>query len=81
VHLGAVLVGTDVLDNMGASNGLAPAAQGFPLPLGPGSYAFWLQQANATPTSYTLDLVLTPEPASGGLLAAGLAILAARRRR
>jgi hypothetical protein len=81
VHLGPALVGTDILDNMAASNGLSPPAQGFSLPLGPGSYAFWLQQANATPTSYSLDLVIAPEPASAGLVAAGLASLAARRRR
>ncbi len=81
LHFGPVQVGTDVLDEMGASNGSSPAAQGFALPLGPGDYAFWLQQGSPTPTSYSFDIVVVPEPSTGALFTLGLVALALVRRR
>lgn len=80
-HIGAAQIGTDILDDMGASNLLSPPAMGFTPPLGPCDYSFWLQQANATPTSYRLDVVIVPEPSVAALLSFGLAALAIARRR
>lgn len=81
MHPGPSHVGTDVLDNMAGSNLLFPAAQGFSVPLGPGSYAFWVQQTNPTPSSYTWDVVVVPEPTTVALLGFGLGALALARRR
>jgi hypothetical protein len=81
VHPGAAHVGTDLLDNLAASNGAIPPAQGFSVPLGPGSYVFWMQQTSASPTPYTWDVVVVPEPSVAVLLAAGLGALAFSRRR
>jgi hypothetical protein len=80
-HFGAPHVGTDLLDDMATSNLLIPAAQGFSVPLAPGSYVFWVQQANPSPSSYTWDVVVVPEPSVAVLLGAGLAALALSRRR
>src|SRR5579884_1151664 len=42
-HYSAADVGTDILDNMSvAANG----SSGFSIPLGPGTYAFWVQEAS-----------------------------------
>ena len=81
VHPGPALVGTDLLDNLAASNLAVPPAQGFSVPLGPGSYVFWMQQTSAVPTPYTWDVVVVPEPSVAALLAAGLGALALARRR
>jgi hypothetical protein len=80
VHPGPALVGTDLLDNMAASNLLTPPAQGFSVPLGPGDYVFWMQQTSPTPTSYTWDVIVVPEPTVASLLALGLGALAFVRR-
>lgn len=80
VHTGPQ-VGTDILDDLGASNLLAPPAQGFVPPLGPGDYSFWMQQTSAIVTSYTFDVVVVPEPSAAPLLGLGLAALALIRRR
>lgn len=79
-HLDTTFVGTDILDDLGASNGQVPPAHGFSPPLGPGPYSFWLQQLN-TSTSYSYEVVLVPEPASAAFLVLGLASLAVARRR
>ena len=80
-HFGSAQVGTDVLDDMATSNLLVPPAQGFSVPLAAGSYVFWVQQLNPTPSSYTWDVVVVPEPSVALLLGAGLAALAYARRR
>lgn len=79
-HVGYAQLGTDVLDDMAASNLSDPPAMGFTTPLPAGDYSFWLQQLNATPTSYRFDLVIVPEPAAAPLLAFGLVALAILRR-
>jgi hypothetical protein len=81
LHPGPSHVGSDVLDNMAASNLLLPPAQGFSVPLGPGAYVFWVQQTSPTPSSYTWDVVVVPEPTAAALLGAGLGALALVRRR
>lgn len=80
-HFGSAHVGTDLLDDMAISNLAVPAAQGFSVPLAPGSYVFWVQQANPTPSSYSWNVVVVPEPSVAMLLGAGLAALAHARRR
>jgi len=77
VHTAQSQVGSDILDDMGHGGG----AIGFTPPLGPGDYSFWMQQAGAVTTSYELELVVVPEPASAALLAVGLGALALARRR
>ncbi|MEO0586304.1 MAG: PEP-CTERM sorting domain-containing protein [Planctomycetota bacterium] len=49
--------------------------------IGPGTYTFVIQQTGSETSNYALDFVVVPEPASIALLAAGLGLGAARRRR
>jgi hypothetical protein len=77
VHIGAHLLGTDILDDLGTG----PGAIGFLPPLGPGTYSFWVQQTGGTLTSYGLDIVTVPEPTAAALLALGLLGLAFAGRR
>lgn len=81
-HYGAGDVGTDILDNMGfASNG----STGFTPPLGPGSYAFWVQEASPGTATYAFDFVVAqaPEPSTWMMMMAGFGLIsiALRRRR
>jgi MYXO-CTERM domain-containing protein len=82
LHFGDATVGSDILDNLAASNTSVPPAMGFTAPLGAGPYTFWVQQTGAA-ASYSLEFMLTPvpEPATWGLWLAGLAGVAAVRRR
>jgi hypothetical protein len=74
---GAGNVGADLLPQIGAG----PGSQGFIPPLGAGDYTFWLQQTGGSPTTYSMDFVVTPEPTAVGLLALTAAGLLYRRRR
>lgn len=67
---GAGNVGTDILDDLGAS---APAI-GFTPPLPAGDYTFWMQQTGSNAATFRFDFEVTPEPATLALLgiAAGL---------
>jgi len=57
-------------------------ASGFNIPLGPGTYSFWLQDTTAGTFNYSFSLVLSvPEPAAGVLVIAGLLMFYAFRRR
>jgi uncharacterized protein (TIGR03118 family) len=80
-HYAASDIGADILPRIGTGFG----ASGFSGPLGPGSYAFWIQDFNGGVSSYALDLTVAavPEPAAAPGLLCGLAALAglARRRR
>ncbi len=84
VHYESGQIGTDLLDDMGASGG---GATGFVPPLGPGTYSVWVQDTNVGEFTYGFDFVLegvaVPD-GGGGLTVIALASLAAaslRRRR
>jgi len=64
----------------------ALGSSGFTPPLGPGNYAFWLQDTSPGTFAYTFNIVLQPipqipEPATLGLTLVGLALLPLLRRR
>ncbi len=76
-HLfGPADIGQDILDNMGQSNSLFVAAQGFTPPLGAGQYTFWVQETVNT-INYGFDLQVVPEPESLMLLMIGLTAMLA----
>ncbi|MCR9093991.1 MAG: PEP-CTERM sorting domain-containing protein [bacterium] len=77
-HLDAIDAGTDVLLNLA---GAPLGGTGFTAPLGPGDYAFLIQQTSGQIIAYTFDFVVIPEPGTALLLGLGLAGLSARRRR
>ena len=76
VHMGAFLVGTDILDDIGHGSG----AIGFTPPLPAGDYSFWIQQTGDEQVDYSLQFNVSgaaiPLPAAlyffgSGLLALG----------
>ena len=87
VHYNSTHIGTDVLDDMSVSNLATPGgASGFSTPLGPGTYAVWLQEISpggAVP--YALDFAVgqVPEPSTWAMMLAGFGLLglAFRRKR
>jgi len=79
-HYDASLIGMDLLPLMAVPD---TGSSGFSIPLGPGSYSFWIQDFSPGVAPYGFDAQLSavPEPSTyawaGGLL---LLALAARRR-
>lgn len=71
-HYGPVEIGTDILDDIGAGAG----AIGFKAPLGPGQYAFWIQETAVASVSYAFSFnksqVSAPEGGPGLLAGAGV---------
>lgn len=72
-------IGVDILQQMGAS----PGAVGFSGALPAGTYTVWVQETGTGVANYGFDFSVTavPEPASVLLMLAGVAGLAALRRR
>jgi hypothetical protein len=74
-HFNSSMIGTDVLDDIGAGAG----SQGFTGPLGPGDYSFWIQENSTPVVHYQFSLMLStgvpalPAP-FGVLLFAGLGL-------
>lgn len=73
-------IGNNILPRLAASGGSTPPAIGFS-GLGPGTYTLWVQETGTGSFNYAMDVVITPEPATWGLMAAAFAGLAAIRRR
>jgi hypothetical protein len=75
-HYGPTATDINILPSIGSP---APGAIGFAPPLGPGNYAFWIQETGTGtfPVQYGFKIVLAriPEPAAGLLMFAGLAAL------
>ncbi|MEM0982354.1 MAG: hypothetical protein AAGI17_00220 [Planctomycetota bacterium] len=74
--VGGTDVGNDILPDLAANNTAGPDFIG---PVGPGTYTFVIQQTGPQNSSYTLDFVVTPAPATAAML--GFAGLTAARRR
>jgi hypothetical protein len=73
-HYGPDDIGNDILAAIGSP--IPPmGAAGFTPPLGPGSYAVWIQETGMCNCVYDFDFVLVPEPASMAGLFTGLALL------
>jgi len=76
-------IGSDILGEIGAPMPSMGAAGFAPPLLGPADYAVWIQETGlCTTCTYDFDFVLSaiPEPASGAVVLAGLALLAGLRR-
>ena len=80
-HLyGATEINTDILPAIGTAGN---SSTGFVPPLGPGSYAFWIEEgATGTfPYGFSLVLAQVPEPTALAMILAGLSVLLTMRRR
>ena len=79
-HYSSSDVGTDILDNMGVP---ANGSSGFTPPLGPGSYAFWVQEASSGTANYVFDFHVAeaPEPATWAMMLLGFGAVGWRMRR
>lgn len=77
-HISPGHIGTDILDDIAFNSGGALTP-----PLGGGDYTFWMQNASAGTTPFSMNFVVVPEPAAGiALLAvAGLTLSGRPRRR
>ncbi len=73
-HYGPAEIGTDILDDIGAGAG----SIGFSAPLGPGQYAFWIQETAVASVSYGFNFNKTQisVPENGPGLFAGAGVLA-----
>lgn len=74
-HYGPSEIGTDILDDIGAGAG----SIGFTAPLGPGNYAFWIQETAVASVNYAFSFNKTQvsAPEGGPGLMAGAGVLAA----
>jgi hypothetical protein len=72
-HYGPSLVGTDILDNIGAGAG----AQGFSGPLGAGTYSVWIQEANAGTADYVFNFLVAsvPESSTWAMMVSGFGLI------
>jgi hypothetical protein len=72
-HYGPSLVGTDILDNIGAGAG----AQGFSGPLGAGTYSVWIQEANAGTADYVFNFLVAsvPESSTWAMMLSGFGLI------
>lgn len=79
-HYSSTDVGTDILDNMGVP---ANGSSGFTPPLGPGSYAFWVQEASTGTANYIFDFHVAevPEPSTWAMMLLGLGAVGWTMRR
>ena len=70
IHYGPTATDINILPAMGIP---ASGSSGFVPPLGPGSYAFWLQDTTVGTFNYGLKIVLAPipEPSAGALMITG----------
>jgi PEP-CTERM motif len=73
-HYGPADIGNDILQFMSIPNFMGSGNTGFTRPLGPGNYAFWVQDTGLTtiPFNYGLEFVM-PEPGTIAMLLIGLA--------
>jgi len=78
-HYSPADIGTNVLADMSVA---AMGSSGFSIPLGAGTYSFWIQDTSPGTFAYAFDLQVVPEPATGALLVLGLGVgaMATRRR-
>lgn len=70
-------VGGDLLAGLAAANA---GGAGFSLPLGPGTYTFYIQQLGGSVASYDLAFTVVPAPSALAVLGLG-GLVAGRRRR
>jgi hypothetical protein len=68
-------VGQNFLPSVGTGAG----SMGFTPPLTGSTYTWWIQQTGASLVTYQLDFVVTPEPATIGIMVTG-ALMVGRRR-
>jgi hypothetical protein len=68
--------------NLPGLNGVGTGNSGFSIPLGPGNYAFWIQDTSGGgPFNYRLDLTAVPEPGTIAMMLLGLGGLGWSRRK
>ena len=74
IHYGPTASDVDILPTMGIP---ANGSSGFVPPLGPGNYAFWLQDSSPGTFLYDFNIVLAsvPEPSAAALMIMGLVAL------
>lgn len=79
-HYDSSLIGTDLLPLMAIPD---TGSSGFGIPLGPGSYSFWVQELSVGTFNYgfNVGLVAVPEPSAYAIAGAALLLVVALRRR
>lgn len=79
-HYGAGDIGTDILDNISVP---AAGSSGFTTPLGPGSYALWVQDTATGTANYRFNFMVgqVPEPSTWAMMLLGFGAMGFRIRR